>query len=203
MNPCHGVRQLRVDPPKRTVISDADVARIFEVLAPQPRDVRLFALMVHGGLRPAEAIALRWDDVKDHTIVVGVSAQDGKITSTKTDRTRTVPIFDDLRPHLAERGEGYVCPRVTAYGVPEPELLAVWNNWATRVWRVKVLGELGIAAVPYDCRHTCVSRLIAQGHDPVQIAAWMGHSPRVMWDRYAHVFHDASFASSSRANTRK
>ena len=203
INPCAGIKSLRVDPPKRTVINEHDVARIFEALTGQPRDARLFALMVFAGLRPAEAIALRWDSVKDHTIVVGVSAQNGKITTTKTDRSRTVPITDDLRPYLSQRGEGYVCPRITAHGVIEPNALMVWANWATRVWRIKVNGELGIEAVPYDCRHTCVSRLIAQGHDPVQIAAWMGHSPRVMWDTYAHVFHDASFTIISRANSRK
>ena len=83
INPCAGIKSLRVDPPKRTVINEHDVARIFEALTGQPRDARLFALMVFAGLRPAEAIALRWDSVKDHTIVVGVSAQNGKITRGK------------------------------------------------------------------------------------------------------------------------
>ena len=69
-----------------------------------------------------------------------------------------------------------------------------WGNWRNRVWG-PACRAAGVAAVPYDLRHTFCSLLIHEGRNPLLVAAAMGHaSGELVWRRYGHVFEAAGLA---------
>jgi integrase len=74
-------------------------------------DATLVAVLAYAGLRPGEALGLRWHDIRQRTILVERSAAFGKLKSTKTGKTRTVrllaPLAHTLRAWRAttDRGE--------------------------------------------------------------------------------------------------
>jgi hypothetical protein len=71
------------------------------------------------------------------------------------------------------------------------------NNWRKRVWR-PVLTSLATekrlehlaTAIPYDCRGSFVSLHLRAGASPLEVAAWAGHSPQVMFAHYANVIEE-------------
>jgi integrase len=76
---------------------------------PTLRDVALLALLAYSGLRPGEAIAIRWRDV-GRVLVVDRAVSDGVIRQTQTNRRRTVEVvaplagdLDLLRPRAPAR----------------------------------------------------------------------------------------------------
>jgi hypothetical protein len=67
-----------------------------------------------------------------------------------------------------------------------------WRNWRKRSYRPvgESVGPAG--ARPYDLRHAFASLLIHEGRlSVVEIAAQLGHNPRVCLDTYAHVMAEA------------
>lgn len=162
-------------------------------------DALLVSLLAYGGLRPQEALALRWADIGKRTITVDKAASFGEEKATKTADGRAVPLGGLLADDLAawRRSQG---------NPPDPALLfpgptgSLWshsafNNWRSRVWRPALirlaeadanLGQL-VTARPYDCRHSFVSLHLRAGENPIEVAEWAGHAPDVMWRHYAHV----------------
>jgi integrase len=155
---------------------------------PSPRDQVFVSLMAYAGLRPGEAIALRWAHTPPpgDLLLVSESYSYGELRETKTGRQRTVSVWalvDDLQ-HLREvlghdqhlvlpnRNGGYLDLR----------------TWRRRIWRPAITraGVLGIT--PYELRHTFASSLIDWGASPVEVAELMGNSPDVVWRHYAHAF---------------
>jgi integrase len=64
------------------------------------RDYTLFLTLADTGLRPGEALALRWEDVDDvaRSLRIERAVSGGRVKATKTEETRIV----DLTPRLAE-----------------------------------------------------------------------------------------------------
>jgi integrase len=61
----------------------------------------LLSVLAYAGLRPGEALGLRWEDVKERTILIQRSISLGEEADTKTRQHRTVrllaPLAADLR----------------------------------------------------------------------------------------------------------
>jgi integrase len=59
-------------------------------------------MLAYAGLRPGEAIALRWHNLGERTLLIERSVAFGQIKPTKTARTRSVrllaPLKEDMRP---------------------------------------------------------------------------------------------------------
>lgn len=51
----------------------------------------LVSLLAYSGMRPGEALALTWNDVRDNTLIVEKSLALGEVKDTKTRRNRTHP----------------------------------------------------------------------------------------------------------------
>jgi integrase len=66
-----------------------------------PRDATLISILACAGLRPGEALALRWGDVRERTLLIQRSISLGTEADTKTRQHRTVrllaPLASDLR----------------------------------------------------------------------------------------------------------
>jgi hypothetical protein len=64
-----------------------------------PRDATLIAVLAYAGIRPQEAQALRWSDVRERTLLIEKAADgQGGVKSTKTGQTRTVGCSRRSRP---------------------------------------------------------------------------------------------------------
>lgn len=164
-------------------------------------DACLVSLMSYAGLRPGEALALRWGDVGEHSLAIDKAVADGKIGTTKTGGARSVPISLSLYSELGgwhtlsggASDHQLVFPGRDA----EPWTRTQANNWRARVWRPaldslateKRLAHLG-HAIPYDCRGSFVSLHLRAGASPLEVARWAGHSPQVMFSHYANVIEE-------------
>ena len=179
-NPALGLRSLRhrVERPRAL-----EAHEVYALLAAAgDRDRRLIALMAFAGLRPGEALALRWEDVGERIHVHRSVRLDGSISTPKSGKGRTTKLL--LDPHavgLAEHGDGIVAP--AAHGG-----VLNYRGWYRNSWK-RIRERAGVACTPYDLRHTFASRRIAEGASVVEVAAEMGHAdPALTLRRYAHLF---------------
>ena len=186
------------------------------------RNATLVSVLAYAGLRPEETLALEYEHVRAHTILVEQKWVDGEILiGQKTKRPpRFPPLLDALRVDLREfeladaRSRGLIFAR--ADGTPWRD--HDWRDWRARVWQ-PACQAIGLATitkttivedgrrrtkrtydgpVPYDLRHSFASLLIREGeHSIVQIAEWMGNSPATLLSHYAHVLADVAGKSAT------
>lgn len=138
------------------------------------------AVLLDTGMRGGELWRLQRKDCNFTWTAPGHTQPTGllHIWQTKTDQPRSLPMT--ARVHailLARAARGEV-------------LFPYTNNWFWRTWvRAKV--QQGLAHdreyVPYACRHTCASRLLAGGLSIPELQAWLGHKTIQMTMRYAHL----------------
>jgi integrase len=160
------------------------------------RDALIVALLAYAGLRPGELCALRWDDIRESTILVQRAANpDGTLKATKTEHHRTVALLPPLARELREY-------RLAAGRPPENRLLLTdgegnaWSKSSWQMWRVDrwapACRAAGLDPVPrpYDLRHSFASLLLAQGRQPVLVAKQAGHSLAVLLSTYAHLIDE-------------
>lgn len=186
-NPCLGMRRLPRDRPvDRRAIPADDVAAL-DAEMPTARDRLAFRLMAFAGLRPGELAELTSADVIGEHL---------RVYASKTRSHRLVPITEPVREALAAvDGQGRLLDGER--GAP-----LNWNNWAGRVWK-PACTRAGVRYAPYELRHTYASRLIDDGHNVVQVAAWMGHAnPSTTLTHYSHLFALAQHRRDSSAPER-
>ena len=98
------------------------------------RDAVLLCTLAYAGLRPGEALALRWDCVGHNTLLIEHGRGDGELKATKTNRVRTVRLLSPLAEDLAtwyDRApdpEGFVFPRTDGRVFRDPD----YANWRER-----------------------------------------------------------------------
>ena len=148
------------------------------------------------GLRPSEAIGLRWRDYKNDTIsitsVLG-RGERGRSSSEHRQRrglktgqqgNRVLPVGKALKAALDAR------PRLG----PDELIFTGWkggaiddHHFSQKVWRV-LLKEAGIEHRPlYTTRHTCASHLVESGASLIQTSRFLGHANTIMVARvYGH-----------------
>jgi integrase len=163
------------------------------------RDATLITVLGYAGLRPQEAQALRWSDVRERTLLVEKAADgQGGVKTTKTGQARTVRLLAPLAADLAEW-------RLRCDHDDDDDLLfpnrsgGVWNDGAWQSWHRDAwhpaCAVAGIEnARPYNLRHSFVSLLINEGRSVVDVARQAGHAPTMTLDVYAHVFDEFDIA---------
>jgi hypothetical protein len=151
-------------------------------------------VLAYAGLRPQEALALPWHNVRDRTLLIDRAQSDEGPKTTKTGRTRSVrllaPLAVDLAAwRLASKRSGadeLVFPTTTGELWRDHD----WRNWRRRVFD-PLAADVGVSGMrPYDLRHAFCSLLIAEGLSVVEIARQAGHAPTMTLDTYAHVMAD-------------
>lgn len=190
-NPCRRVKPLPVDDPERWPIEPEDLERIRRAV-PGPRDALLVSLLAYAGIRPEEALALRWIDAEDGVLAIERVFCAGELRRQRKSGgpSRTVPIVAPLAADLAALRpasigrEDLVVPGLRGQPLN-------WRNWSQRAW-APAREAAGLQAVPYECRNTCATLLINEGHAPPFVAAWLGHaSSTTTLEHYARWFDAA------------
>ena len=191
-------RRERIAPPD-------ECARL--VTALQPQDRALWATAMYAGLRRGELMALRVEDIDMQAGLIhvrhGWDQYDGQIT-TKSGKTRKVPIASALRVHLAEHllqlgwREGLVFGTTKADPFSGTSVafraLSAWGwrrlkdkDTGKLMWvegRVQVLEPVTL----HECRHTFASLMIAAGVNAKALSVYMGHANiGITMDRYGHL----------------
>jgi integrase len=163
----------------------------------------LWVLLVTTGLRPGEALGLKWDDLDGGTIQVQrvVVERTGKgwaLEEPKTSRSRrTVSLpastVRALHSHRAKQAEAKLAAGpeyedrglifATSTGAPERQ-----SNLFRRHFK-PLLKAAGLPNVRmYDLRHTAATLLLAAGENPKIVSERLGHSTITLtMDTYSHV----------------
>lgn len=158
------------------------------------RDATLVTLLAYAGLRPGEALALRWSDVGSSTLSIDKALSYGGEKETKTGRARSVRVMQPLRQDL-ERWRTVSEPRSPDDPVFPRRDGTLWTDVDWRNWRRRRYGTTasGVGLVrsrPYDLRHSLASLLFQERMNPAEIAAQMGHSLAVLLTTYVHVIDE-------------
>lgn len=194
-NVARGAEKPRVVAREGQALTDEQLAALVNEL-PTLRSKVIVRVLAGTGLRPGELRALRWRDVLDYSgIAVTRAVSRNQIGPTKTYGRRTVLMNGDAIRALQEwqlaTGTRAALDRELVF--PAVDGKGLWTDVGWRQWQRKVFTPAADRAglkglVPYDLRHTFVSRLIAAGGDIYWVARQAGHSPTVALTTYAHQF---------------
>lgn len=135
-------------------------------------DALLMALLCFTGMRRGEVLGLTWDNVLDNVILVRSEVTFKGNTSVVQNYVksksgiRDIPIQQELRPFLKNRGEGFVVSGETP--MTQSKFARTWE----RIGKTINLHN----ATPHIFRHTYLTLLAASNVDPKTIQAIAGHS---------------------------
>jgi type 1 fimbriae regulatory protein FimB/type 1 fimbriae regulatory protein FimE len=130
------------------------------------RDALMVLLAYRHGLRAAEVVDLRWEQVDFKTAILSVRRVKN---GTPSSHPLTGRELRELRRHQRESG-GSSFIFVSERGAP---LTA--PGFSRMVERAGVLADLGIKAHAHMLRHACGYKLANDGHDTRSLQAYLGH----------------------------
>lgn len=166
-----------------------------------PRDGCLLSVLAYAGLRPQEALALRWRDVGERTLTV---------LAAKTGRRRSVrllaPLAHDLREWKLTSGR----PSADALVFPghdgQPWSQEAYKSWSRKAPRgrkrdgrrtgsagpfARAAQAAGVPdATPYTLRHSFCSLLVHEGRSVIYVARELGHGAQLTLETYGHVIDE-------------
>lgn len=195
------VREVKKPSGKRTKAVRPVAPREIEVMRAhllelgKDRDAALLTVLGYAGLRPGEALALRWDHVRTKTLLIEQALAHGEIKETKTGAIRSVRILPALKADLdrwrmisPRHASGLVFTSST--NDAGPWLHEAYKSWTRRSFKQAALAAGRPDLRPYDLRHSFASLLIREGKSVVDVAAQLGHAPTMTLSTYAHVMAD-------------
>lgn len=172
--------------------------KVLAVLPPQWRT--LFLCLAWTGSRPAEMLALRWQDVdfdkKEITISKGCVRGAEHAPKTKSSN-RTIPMLSIVAQALAVH-RNVVCASLMGYVFVTKKGQPI-NKHLDRQWRV-ALRKAGITHRPsYQLRHTFALLCLQNGAEPGWVSKVLGHATlQTTYRHYARFIHDAAKENEKR-----
>ena len=158
------------------------------------RDATLISVLAYAGLRPGEALGLRWGDIRERTILVQRSVSLGEEADTKTRQHRTVrllaPLAADLRAWRVTTGQSDDGELVFPAQDGRPWTQAAYQSWRRRAFHRATQAAGLTRARPYDLRHSFASLLLHEGRSVIYVARQLGHDARLTLTRYGHVIDE-------------
>ncbi len=192
-NPAKGIALPKIEKAEVTSLTVDESRTLLAGIRNTPYEA-LWALLLLTGVRPAEALALRWRDVDGGVLKISRSlswTSDGpQIAPPKTSAgRRTIPLPDYVVQVLAER-------KASKDATGADDLIFATAGGTPLEWRVikrrhfkPLLKKLGLPSIRgYDLRHTCTTLMIEAGVSPAAITERLGHvSTAFLLDTYSHV----------------
>jgi integrase len=192
-NPVRRVKKARL--PRREEVQALPPAKVEVIRAAlKVRDATLLSVLAYAGLRPGEALGLRWSDVRERTILIQRAISLGEEADTKTRQHRTVrllaPLATDLRSWRMAAGRPADDQLVFPGKDAQPWTQAAYQSWRRRAFR-RATQAAGLGhARPYDLRHSFASLLLHEGRSVIYVARQLGHDARLTLTRYGHVMDE-------------
>jgi integrase len=184
VNPTAGLKMPRIGKGRTRIASPEECSRLLAALPARDRPV--WATAMYAGLRRAEIMALRVEDVDLGSGVIhvrhGWDAKDGVIP-TKSREERRVPIAAVLRDYLDEHLLRLAWREGLVFGVSpvSPFSPTPLRKRANAAWTGARLERIGL----HECRHTFASLMIAAGVNAKALSTYMGHaSIKITFDLY-------------------
>jgi integrase len=192
-NPARRVKKARS--PRREEVQPLAPGTIEAMrVAVDARDATLISILAYAGLRPGEALGLRWGDVREQTLLVQRAISLGEEADTKTRQHRTVrllaPLAADLRSWRMAAGRPDDCELVFPGKEGQPWTQAAYQSWRRRAFSRATLAAGLAHARPYDLRHSFASLLLHEGRSVIYVARQLGHDARLTLTRYGHVIDE-------------
>ncbi|CAI3787462.1 Putative defective protein IntQ [Pseudomonas sp. MM227] len=173
--------------------ADLIITKLYEITSGlQQIYAVFFEFSFYTGMRPGEALALRWSEIdkRKRTARVCRIRIHGKIQErTKTKIIREV-LLNDRAMKALEKARSLTEARSDYVFAPEgsgdrSELFVRSETGPKRYW-LSVLRKLGIRRRRmYDTRHTYATMCLMAGMNPAFIASQLGHSVQVLLSTYA------------------
>jgi integrase len=201
-NPFTAIKPVKATKNRRQPFSREEISKIlatakFHRTYSSYHDFILILLSL--GLRPSEAIGLRWQHIdlmrKQVTITESLSrSADGRSSgtarqrkATKTTSQTVLPLTDRLCTMLAGR-RPLECKPDDLVFTSAKGLAIDDHSFSQRVWK-RILQDAGVEhRPPYNSRHSFTSHLIESGASLPQVAAMLGHrSTRMVAETYGHM----------------
>jgi integrase len=192
-NPARRVKKARR--PRREEVRPLSPGRV-EVMrgALDIRDATLISVLAYAGLRPGEALGLRWGDIRERTLLVQRAISLGEESDTKTRQHRTVrllaPLASDLRSWRMASGRRADHELVFPGRDGHPRTQAAYQSWRRRAFARATQAARLLHARPYDLRHSFASLLLHEGRSIIYVARQLGHDARLTLTRYGHVIDE-------------
>jgi integrase len=192
-NPVRRVKKARA--PRREEVQPLSPGRVEAMHAALgARDATLISVLAYAGLRPGEALGLRWGDVREQTLLIQRAISLGEESDTKTRQHRTVrlvaPLATDLRSWRMASGRPADSELVFPGEEGQPWTQAAYQSWRRRAFN-RATQAAGLAhARPYDLRHSFASLLLHEGRSVIYVARQLGHDARLTLTRYGHVIDE-------------
>ena len=208
---------VKVERSKKQVLT-LEQARTFMSAAQDDRYTALWLLLLETGLRPGEALGLKWGDLHGNVLRVQRSLKEpaGKGAAWRLERPKTkravrVPLTERtlqaLKDHRRRQAEErLVVGQYWADGC-EPDLIFTSSTGTylrqSNVHRRHFKPMLEKAQLPdmrmYDLRHSAASLLLALGENPKVVQERLGHSTITLtMDTYSHVLEGMQQQATSR-----
>jgi integrase len=166
------------------------------------RDATLISVLAYAGLRPGEALNLRWVHVGKRALTV---------YAPKTKQRRSVRLLAPLAEDLDQwrRASGQPKERALVFSAASGGRWSdeAYKSWASRAARGRkrkdgsrggtggAFGRAAIAAgvpeaTPYTLRHSFCSLLLHEGRSVIYVARQMGHDATLTLNTYGHVIDE-------------
>lgn len=165
--------------------TENEVERLLAAVAEKsPRILPIVVCLANTGMRCGEVLALIWEDVDLDKGEIRIQAKPEAGWSPKSDKWRTVPINDALRPFLGKPG------RKNAPVFPCPSTGRRYAHWPNMQFN-RARKAAGLTGGPHTLRHTYASHFLARNPDLYLLGRVLGHSHSRVTEIYSHLLPDA------------
>jgi integrase len=163
-------RRPNADLRTREYLTEAEVERLMKAASRNRwghRDATMILVAYRHGLRAAELVDLRWDQVDFRTATLHVRR-------VKQGTPSTHPILgDELR--AVRRLQREQQPKLPFVFTSERGAPFSPAGFARMIERVGAVAKIGFKAHPHMLRHACGYKLANDGHDTRALQAYLGH----------------------------
>lgn len=167
-NPADGIRVKRTQYIQKDVLNFHEIGLIAQTPLGNEMVKLAFLFCIFTGLRYCDVKALKWENILTDEL---------KLVQQKTKIAVTVPLFDNAKSVLPQRGKNHEL----VFDLP--------SHTSCQKWVKRLVRDAGLdKKISWHCgRHTFGTNLIACGNDVTVVSKLLGHNSLVNTQRYVKV----------------